>query len=298
MQCPRCQAENRAWCCFCGVTGRRWLCPARPAASRTSPRKNSAAAVTPLTAPRPPEPPARTPSPTRQASGREDPHREERPRRRAQAGHRPLRRPQGLDGAARRPRPRGGAQAPRPGPRADDGGRPPLRGHGQPGDGRRHHGAVRRAARPRGSRRARLLRRPAHAGGGEAVRRGGAPRARASTSRSASASTPARWWCAPSAATCTWTTRRSARPPTWPRAWSSSPRPGSILLTAETLRLAEGFVQVTPLGPVPVKGLAEPVEVYELVGRHVAPATLAGRRGTWVGSPAETNPRFVTAYPA
>jgi pimeloyl-ACP methyl ester carboxylesterase len=28
----------------------------------------------------------------------------------------------------------------------------------------------------------------------------------------------------------------------------------------------EGFVQVTPLGPVPVKGLAAPVEVCELVG--------------------------------
>ena len=42
--------------------------------------------------------------------------------------------------------------------------------------------------------------------------------------------------------------------------------PGSILLTAETLQLAEGFIQVQGLGPVPVKGLAEPVEVFELVG--------------------------------
>jgi hypothetical protein len=42
--------------------------------------------------------------------------------------------------------------------------------------------------------------------------------------------------------------------------------PGSIRLTAGTLRLAEGWVQVTPLGPVPVKGLSEPVEVCELVG--------------------------------
>jgi hypothetical protein len=42
--------------------------------------------------------------------------------------------------------------------------------------------------------------------------------------------------------------------------------PGSIRLTVETLRLAEGFVQVTALGPVPVKGLVEPVEVFELVG--------------------------------
>jgi class 3 adenylate cyclase/tetratricopeptide (TPR) repeat protein len=42
--------------------------------------------------------------------------------------------------------------------------------------------------------------------------------------------------------------------------------PGSILLTAATLRLVEGMVQATPLGPVPVKGVDEPVEVFELVG--------------------------------
>jgi len=42
--------------------------------------------------------------------------------------------------------------------------------------------------------------------------------------------------------------------------------PGSIRLTAATLRLVEGLAQVTSLGPFPVKGLAEPVEVFELVG--------------------------------
>jgi class 3 adenylate cyclase len=42
--------------------------------------------------------------------------------------------------------------------------------------------------------------------------------------------------------------------------------PGSIRLTAATLRLVEGLVQVNTLGPVPVKGLAEPVEVFELFG--------------------------------
>jgi len=42
--------------------------------------------------------------------------------------------------------------------------------------------------------------------------------------------------------------------------------PGSILLTQATLRLAEGYVQVTPLGPVPVKGVAAPIDVFELVG--------------------------------
>jgi class 3 adenylate cyclase len=41
-------------------------------------------------------------------------------------------------------------------------------------------------------------------------------------------------------------------------------RPGTILLTPDTLALAEGFVQVTSLGPAPVKGLAAPVEIFEL----------------------------------
>src|SRR4029450_10885612 len=40
--------------------------------------------------------------------------------------------------------------------------------------------------------------------------------------------------------------------------------PGSILLMPAVLGLAEGYVQVTSLGPVPVKGLDAPVEVWEL----------------------------------
>jgi class 3 adenylate cyclase/tetratricopeptide (TPR) repeat protein len=42
--------------------------------------------------------------------------------------------------------------------------------------------------------------------------------------------------------------------------------PGSTLLTADMLRLVEGLVQVTALGPIPVKGLPDPVEVFELIG--------------------------------
>ena len=42
--------------------------------------------------------------------------------------------------------------------------------------------------------------------------------------------------------------------------------PGTVRLTAETTRLAEGFIQVVPLGPVPVKGLSDPIEVFELTG--------------------------------
>src|SRR5206468_6395191 len=49
---------------------------------------------------------------------------------------------------------------------------------------------------------------------------------------------------------------------------------GSILMSTETLRRAEGYVQVKPLGPVAVKGLTEPVEVYELIGAGVAKTRL------------------------
>jgi class 3 adenylate cyclase/tetratricopeptide (TPR) repeat protein len=42
--------------------------------------------------------------------------------------------------------------------------------------------------------------------------------------------------------------------------------PGSILLTADTLRLVEGLVQLTARGALPVKGLPNPIEVFELVG--------------------------------
>jgi len=40
--------------------------------------------------------------------------------------------------------------------------------------------------------------------------------------------------------------------------------PGSILITPSTASLAEGYVQVKPLGALPVKGMAAPLEVYEV----------------------------------
>src|SRR5262245_15062518 len=57
--------------------------------------------------------------------------------------------------------------------------------------------------------------------------------------------------------------------------------PGSVLLTPSTLELVEGYVAVKSLGLVPVKGLAEPVEVYEAIGAGPARTRLqaAGRRG-------------------
>jgi class 3 adenylate cyclase/tetratricopeptide (TPR) repeat protein len=40
--------------------------------------------------------------------------------------------------------------------------------------------------------------------------------------------------------------------------------PGAIVIAPETLALAEGYVEVKSLGPIPVKGLAYPLEIFEL----------------------------------
>lgn len=68
--------------------------------------------------------------------------------------------------------------------------------------------------------------------------------------------------------------------------------PGSIMMTADALHLAEGYVQVKPLGPASVKGLTEPVEVYEVTGVGAARSRLqaAAARGLtrFVGRDAET----------
>jgi len=54
-------------------------------------------------------------------------------------------------------------------------------------------------------------------------------------------------------------------------------RPGNILLTAETLRLAEGYVVVKPIGLTPVKGLGRALQVYELTGMGPARSRLQVR---------------------
>ncbi len=67
--------------------------------------------------------------------------------------------------------------------------------------------------------------------------------------------------------------------------------PGTTRITAETLLLAEGYVHVWPLGPVPIRGVAEPIEVYELHGASAARTRLqaAARQGLsrFVGRDAE-----------
>ena len=63
--------------------------------------------------------------------------------------------------------------------------------------------------------------------------------------------------------------------------------PGSIRLSSSTLRLVEGLVQVNDLGPIPVKGMDEPVDVYELTGassiRRRLQATVARGLTKFVG---------------
>jgi len=52
---------------------------------------------------------------------------------------------------------------------------------------------------------------------------------------------------------------------------------GTSLLTPDTLRLVEGFVQVRSLGRVPVKGLSEPIETFELTGALTRRSRLQAR---------------------
>ncbi len=68
--------------------------------------------------------------------------------------------------------------------------------------------------------------------------------------------------------------------------------PGSIMMTVDAFRLAEGYVEAKPLGPIKVKGLSEPVEVFEVVGTSHARSRLqaASARGItrFVGRDAES----------
>src|SRR6059036_604728 len=68
-------------------------------------------------------------------------------------------------------------------------------------------------------------------------------------------------------------------------------RPGTVLIAPATFDLVQGFVAAKSLGPMPVKGRSEPVEVYELSGSGPARTRLqaAARRGLtrFVGRDAE-----------
>ena len=72
--------------------------------------------------------------------------------------------------------------------------------------------------------------------------------------------------------------------------------PGSVLTTADTVGLAEGYIAVRPLGPMPVRGLAAPVQIYEVTGAGTARTRLqaaAGRGLTrFVGRDAQLDQLF------
>lgn len=68
-------------------------------------------------------------------------------------------------------------------------------------------------------------------------------------------------------------------------------KPGSVFTTADTFHLADGYVAMMPIGLVPVRGLPDPVQVYEVTGPGVARNRLqvSTRRGLtcFVGRDAE-----------
>src|SRR4029077_13340748 len=42
--------------------------------------------------------------------------------------------------------------------------------------------------------------------------------------------------------------------------------PGAVLVSPDTRALIEGFISVKPLGPIVVKGLSAPIDVFEVIG--------------------------------
>jgi len=76
-------------------------------------------------------------------------------------------------------------------------------------------------------------------------------------------------------------------------------RPASVLLTASTVRLVEGRMEVVPQGALDVKGVSEPVVAYELVGatRVRSRLEIAASRGLtpFIGREAETAALVETA---
>ncbi len=55
--------------------------------------------------------------------------------------------------------------------------------------------------------------------------------------------------------------------------------PGTVRLTAATARLAEGFLDLRALGRVPVKGLSQPIEAFDLAGVGAARTRLQAAAG-------------------
>ena len=160
MKCSYCGASNEADAVFCEECGRSFgrECPSCGTSCSPS-AKFCRKCRTPLSSDAFAKTSERDASLLHpEAPRREDPHVAQRARGRAQAGHRALRRREGLDGSRRAGRPRRVAQDHGSLLRDPRRRRAPLRGHGQPVHRRRHHGAVRRADRARGSRAARVLR--------------------------------------------------------------------------------------------------------------------------------------------
>jgi len=132
--------------------------------------------------------------------------------------------------------------------RAHDGRRPPVLGNGEPGDGRRDHGPLRGPARHEDHAVRACYARPPDAGAGRPLRGRGLPLPRHPV-RIRVGLNSARSWSAPSGPISTWITPPVGQTTHLAARMEQLADPATTLLTPDTLRLAEGYVQVKPGGP-------------------------------------------------
>ena len=115
--------------------------------------------------------------------------------------------------------------------------------------------------------------------------------------RSGSACTPVKWWCRPSKTVFTRPTTPPAPTCISPTAWSSWRTTGCILITRDTYVAAKQFVEVEPLGPQTVRGIAAPVEAFKLTGLLNAPASDVFRSGRRLSSLIGRSDQFAALEP-
>ena len=77
---------------------------------------------------------------------------------------------------------------------------------------------------------------------------------------------------------CMRTMCRSGIPPTWRRGWSNWPRRARFWSLPTRIKLTDGYFAFKDLGQTQIKGVEEPLNVYEVLGAGPLQHATASRR--------------------